>query len=351
MIRRLNKNLGHLKIPATEDVEGLLAQLSKLEYFAKLEAIFSHYPPHTLLNAKSRAILYILTRFLKPNHVLEIGTYRAGSSEIIARALRSNEKGDLLTIDPFGQERVPQILDTWPAGLKKHINYLPLSSMDCFIKLASNVSFDIIFVDGDHSYEHALYDLQMAARYAVPGGIVIMDNVEQTGVYWAVKAFLSAYSGWRELGSSMTGHDIKNPFFNMNPSIPGSSFLILQAPTLLFINQHPRSFEIKNVSESGLAGFDFFFTGKQKEGYVNALIFFRSFMHGDKPGIEQESCIERFPISVDSTSHRIIFPKSFITKLAPEDSYRTYEIILTYTSQEGNELFELTSPPVPIKIK
>lgn len=345
----IEQHLSHIEPPNAQSVTAFLTQLQKSEYLEKCESVFNHYPEQSLLSGKSRAILYSLTRFLKPNHVLEIGTYRAGSSEIIVRAMLQNSKGILTTIDPFGQERIPSILATWTPSFKNHINFLPLSSMDCFIKLGDNYRFEIIFVDGDHSYEHALYDLQMAMRYVTPGGVVIMDNAEQTGVYWAVKSLLSVYPDWCELGSSLAKHDIRNPYDTMTSSIPGTSFLILQAPDRIFVHQHPRSFEIKNVPEAGLVGFDFFFKGEQKDGYINALIFFRSFMHGGKPGIEQQNCIERFPIAAGSTIHRILFSKPFITSLDPADSYRTYEIVMTYISNEGDGFLEMTSAPVPIK--
>jgi hypothetical protein len=46
-----------------------------------------------LLNHTSRALLYTLIHNLPPDHVVEIGTYRGGTSEVLARAVHANVRG------------------------------------------------------------------------------------------------------------------------------------------------------------------------------------------------------------------------------------------------------------------
>lgn len=341
------------ELPSESSLKGFLNTLATSELLKQASSVFEHYPTNVLLNAQSRAVLYFLTRFLKPDRLLEIGTYKAGSSEIIARALRMNGKGQLTTIDPFGKTRVPSILETWPYSLKKHLIFLPLSSMDCFMQLNEGHNFDLIFIDGNHSYEYALYDLNMAAKHINPGGVVVLDNVEQTGVYWAAKSFLSTYSGWKELGNSIAQHDPRHPFSSMHPSFPETSFLLLQAPEHLFINQWPSAFETKSVAEVNLSGFEFQFNEKHGAGHVHAQTFFRSFWHGDhsnKGEPEQLMHISDFLLEKEATQYKLLFPTPLRSTHTPEYSYRTIELILTWNPENAGENLEMTSKPLSLVI-
>lgn len=348
----LDRELAQMRLPKALDVADLLKALPTSECLAQANAVFCDYPKTALIGATSRSLLYILTRYLKPNHVLEIGTYKAGTSEILTHALSCNGHGTLITIDPFGQERVPPILKSWPESLKKHIVYMPVSSMDCFIHIEQrNILFDFLFVDGDHSYEYALFDLQMAARSSKPGAIIVMDNVEQTGVYWAVKTFLSLCPDWRELGSSINEYDLADPYNTMRPSFPDSSFLILQGPRQSVITDRPRSFNTSYAPQRGLAGFDLDFKGHQENGTMNALIFFRSFWHGGYSGeAEQKMKMMSFPIAKGETCRRITFDEPFITEHLPENSYRTFEIVLSWLPSDTSMPIELINSPTPLTI-
>jgi hypothetical protein len=46
-----------------------------------------------------------------------------------------------------------------------------------------------IFVDGNHQYEYALFDLLASARSIKHEGIIIMDNYHLPGVVGACKTF------------------------------------------------------------------------------------------------------------------------------------------------------------------
>ena len=50
----------------------------------------------------------------------------------------------------------------------------------------------VVFVDGNHDYEFALFDIGRAAKYMTPGGLIFVDNVAQPGPFFAARDFLSA---------------------------------------------------------------------------------------------------------------------------------------------------------------
>jgi len=159
-----------------------------------------------MTSACSRALLYCLTRNLRPRNAFEIGTYRAGSSEAICRALERNGTGVLHTTDPFGRLRVPPILMRWPRRLRQRIKFYPWNSMAFLMHMQDmKLTTPLAFVDGHHDYPFALFDLQLVATLTEPAGFVVMDNMDLAGVVQAVDRFLSDNPGWRVCGESAPG--------------------------------------------------------------------------------------------------------------------------------------------------
>src|ERR1700719_1304217 len=78
-----------------------------------------------LISAASLALIYTLVRNAKPQHVVEIGTYYGGTSEVICQALHENGSGVLHTVGPFEAESVFPIFDSWPQYLRRHLEFYP----------------------------------------------------------------------------------------------------------------------------------------------------------------------------------------------------------------------------------
>src|SRR5260370_37731427 len=173
-------------------------------YF-ELLTYFESYPPRSLMGPHSRAILFSLIRMLRPKVVAEVGTLFAGTTETLARALFENGEGVIHTTDPFGADRCPAIIGTWPRELQEITEFHPLNSMDFFGALAQRrITLDMVLVDGSHDYEYALFDLQMAARLLRPGGIIVMDNSDQTGPFHASREFVARNPAWQEIGGPLS---------------------------------------------------------------------------------------------------------------------------------------------------
>src|SRR5262249_39754184 len=114
-----------------------------------------------LISDHGRALLYSLIRLIGPSLVVEIGSYQAGTSKVICWALAANGRGRLHTIDPFGGDLVPGIIASWPAQLREFVRFFSVNSMEYFAALAeTGKRADLIFVDGNHDYEFALFDIE-----------------------------------------------------------------------------------------------------------------------------------------------------------------------------------------------
>jgi predicted O-methyltransferase YrrM len=115
---------------------------------------------------------YVITRVAKPRLVVETGTHDGLGSSVILRALARNalegRPGRLLTvdIDPGAGWLIP----TWLRG------NLEQRFEDSLQALSSSETIDFAVVDSDHSYEHECEELEIIARRAEAGTVIVSDN-------------------------------------------------------------------------------------------------------------------------------------------------------------------------------
>jgi predicted O-methyltransferase YrrM len=161
--------------------------------------------PGQVTAAETQYALAELVRLLAPARVLEIGTFFADTAHVIATAMAEIGGGHLTTIDPFGGDRVPGIIAGWPAQLRERVTFRPDNSMSFFLyldeelhaKRGNDAPFDIIFVDGHHSFDYAFFDLMRSSLFLRPGGALVVDNIKQPGPAVAIRLFLDRHTHWQ----------------------------------------------------------------------------------------------------------------------------------------------------------
>jgi predicted O-methyltransferase YrrM len=113
--------------------------------------------------------------------VLEVGSYLGASTCFLAAGLHG-EKASIVCIDTWQNETMPDgIHDTLEAFEK---NVKAARHQITFIrKASSNVSeqeldgqFDLIFLDGDHSYKQVRADFELASGVLAPGGVLAFHD-------------------------------------------------------------------------------------------------------------------------------------------------------------------------------
>lgn len=323
----------------------LVAEVGYKRY-QKIVSYFADYPARSLMSDHNRAVLFALIGKFRPRAVAEIGTLYGGTAEVIARALWENGGGELHTADPFGEKRIPPILASWPAELRQRTHFYAMNSMQFLLELQQReIPVDMVLVDGNHDYEFALFDLQMAARLLAPGGIILMDNAEQTGPLRASLEFIRANPAWRELGSALASHDAANPFRGNRVSVPETSLIVLQAPTTLSISVGPVSSAQQSVSASRVCGFDLNLPAQKTSGVLHYQSIFRAFYGGGE--VPEIKVIGHVDIDVDGSPLRI--EHSFETPLEVNPGGRnTFEMELCWVSHSGAPFLALTSFPAPV---
>jgi predicted O-methyltransferase YrrM len=219
-----------------------VAAIMESPEFDPATAFFNDNPvaERSLIPPQAQAILYGLVRNLRPDHVFEIGSYKAGTTEALCRALYANGKGLAHTVDPFRSDYVAAVLKCWPPELFRHVRLHAMDSMAFYKDMErQNVHPGIVFVDGNHDYEYAAFDIACGARAVTPGGYIFVDNVAQPGPFFAARDFLLANPDWRELGTAATDYDRGKAFDRYRRTILNTDFMVLRAPVRHAVGERP----------------------------------------------------------------------------------------------------------------
>jgi predicted O-methyltransferase YrrM len=326
---------------STADVREALSTTA----YATALAYFASYPPRSVMSDHSRAVLYMLIRTRQPAVVAEVGTMYAGTTEVMARALWENGKGIVYTTDPLGADRCPGVIARWPSELQEVTRFHSLNSMDFFHWLdLQRITLDMVLVDGNHDYEFALFDLQMATRLLRPGGVIVMDNAEQTGPFKASRVFLRENPMWRELGKAAASYDAGQPFNPVRASIVETSFLILQAPDFIPIGAELHGWGPVRTKSPSFDGIRLELVDQSTAGVLHYQAILRAFL--DDGSIPEQRTIGSLRLDVEgpaSIEHRFSLPMCF----AAGAQYMT-EIDVAWAADTGSAPLKLKAPPSPL---
>lgn len=138
-----------------------------------------------------RLLLYTLAFCLRPRRYLEIGTYRGGSALVVASALDSlGSDGRLFCID-----RRPEIAPEHWQLLEARTTVVEGASPGILpevLRLAGD-RFDLVFVDGDHTYKGVLADAIGALPCVQHGGYILFHDGFHADVGRAIDEFVAAH--------------------------------------------------------------------------------------------------------------------------------------------------------------
>jgi len=197
----------------------------------------------SLISPESLGLMFSIIRNARPEHVVEIGTFRGGTTEGISRALDANGQGLVHTISPVDSEYFLPYLESWPDHLTSRVRFYSMDSMTFFTHIQrEGIRSGLVFVDGCHDYEYALFDIQCAARSLSSGGFIVVDNISQSGPYFAAADFMAANPHWRNCQWEPSAFDLTKAYDHDRVSINNTDFIILRAPSHYLLDSRPRTF-------------------------------------------------------------------------------------------------------------
>lgn len=162
--------------------------------FRKLAKFLKQKSPHwtTIANhidwasglGDSAWILYGLCRSMKPRICVEIGSARGKSACFVGMALKENGGGKLYAIDPHAKTNWndSESVDTLEV-IQSNLKSLGLEQIVTLVRKASvealkgwTEPIDLIFIDGDHSYEGIKADWEGFKPFMTPFSLVVFHD-------------------------------------------------------------------------------------------------------------------------------------------------------------------------------
>jgi len=143
--------------------------------------IFEQLQAHPELPGESawgtRNLLHALVLATRPKIVLEVGSHIGSASVVIGSALKANGFGRSYHLEP--QDHYYEILNNFIllAELEGIAIPLKLFSTDAALLDIVGNDVDLIFLDANHSYSHALTDIRICDQILSDRGLVLLDDV------------------------------------------------------------------------------------------------------------------------------------------------------------------------------
>jgi predicted O-methyltransferase YrrM len=139
------------------------------------------------IDTETGRFLYSLARMVRPELVVEVGTQHGISTLWLARAVKDNGTGQLLSLDLFEDTQVAVVQQSLErAGLSKQAELIagPSTTIGAEACRRSARPIDLLFIDGDHRVEAATVDFEVLSAMVRAGGFVVLHDIYPESCGW-----------------------------------------------------------------------------------------------------------------------------------------------------------------------
>ena len=256
-------------------VDDPVSRILSASEFPKVVQFFADSPSarRSLVSPDTQALLYCLGRNLQGD-AIEIGVFKAATTEALARSMNDNI---VHAVDPYAYPYVREMLLAWPTEIAKKVVLHPVDSLTFFIDRGRlRLSPSLVFVDGNHDYEFAYFDICRAAKVLRARGFIVIDNVAQPGPFMAAQDFLKNNPGWTECGGNASFNGFA--YDKHRTAIKNTDAMIIRAPSATMLTSRPFSFgEQLRSANTPPAAMRIIFETVPTDGILSAQVIVRGF--------------------------------------------------------------------------
>lgn len=163
------------------------------------------------LNSKERAIITCWVNDLKPERVLEVGTWMGGGSTLhILKALEANGKGHLWGIEASQNIYTQMIANITSAGSDLVARFTPIFGFSQKVipgflsEQGKDAQIELAFLDGGDNPMEQVEEFQLLRDSISEGGVILSHDAKLRKGKWLVP-YLRAHDNW-----ACTLHDISD---------------------------------------------------------------------------------------------------------------------------------------------
>jgi caffeoyl-CoA O-methyltransferase len=117
------------------------------------------------------AFMASLIKMSKYKTMLEIGVFEGETAQHLINGIPQGGQYIGIDINDYRTDKTKQAMQE--GG--KSIEFILGNSLD-ELKALPHAHFDLIFIDGDHSFEHVLEEFKIAETLISPGGVIILHD-------------------------------------------------------------------------------------------------------------------------------------------------------------------------------
>ncbi len=209
-----NLSVGLLKVPIDKAIESSAEQPKQIHYLNQAQRV--ELPEHhenaplwnvptnliealnsplcmSLMPVAQRLFLWSFIYGVCPKRYLEIGTAAGGSAMIVNSAIQELGFHDFqgICVDPKF-DTSPEVRQILNSNFKFFEEISSLAVMKQAVQQVGGL-FDVVLVDGDHTYDYALADIILAIPFVSPGGYILVDDAGyfqvRDAIQYAVERF------------------------------------------------------------------------------------------------------------------------------------------------------------------
>jgi predicted O-methyltransferase YrrM len=146
---------------------------------------------YSVVSKKYGELLFRLVNYFKPQSVLELGTSLGLSSLYMAHAI---PKATIISIEgcPNTYNFAKQLITSYEA---KNIELINVSFDDAFESVLQNKKFDLVYIDGNHTYEATIKYFHLLLESVSENSLLIFDDI-----YWTA----DMTKAWEEIKAHPT---------------------------------------------------------------------------------------------------------------------------------------------------